>query len=493
MQIVTIKNQSARIYQSLPEDALGRSECCARQGGSRRRSGYRPDRQSKISNLGNALVIFALAFIIRIFFSYIVITNGTYLTPDSLDYIRLAKNIAENSVYGLPGSPEIFRVPLYPLLISGFILLFKTHFVSALLISQTIFDSLTAVFVMKIVSFLFMGNSKIIGIVAGILYSLSPLCIVYSTKVLSETFFVFLLIILFILSLKLTNNDCTRTRYSLTLIIFIGLLTGILCLTRAVFVPLTFIFLLWISLRIKKRKYILVLVFFSFLIPGMWIIRNYSVSEYMGITTVAAVNMYRYDACSVLAKIHSINFTEQQLKIDTKLSKISTQKRIAEYCEKKAFSVMKAYPCLYTYLHCRNSISTFIPAVNDLFESFGITVGGRDTLGLINSKGFFEGAKHYFKGRYIILWIALPLTFALFIFYVFALCGIFMIFKKTAKIAVMDHLFIFILMFCFFIAGGAASTPRFRIPLEPFLCIYAAAGIIFLIKLILKKVENIWI
>lgn len=433
-------------------------------------------------------IIFSLALVIRVFFLCVVFINVTYLAPDSFDYIRLARNIIENRIYGSPGNPEIFRVPLYPFLLAGFMLIFKTQFVFALLFFQIVLDSITAVFVIKFGNFLFKESSEKIGFTAGILYSLSPLCIVYSTKVLSETVFVFQFLLLLIISLKVVNIENIKANLFLLYLILIGVLAGTLCLTRAIFIPLVGLFLLWFAFRIGKVKYILVVVIFFSLIPGLWIIRNHHVCGYTGITTVSAVNMYRYDACSLLAKIHSISFAKQQSKIDAELSKISTQKEISEYCAKRAFAVIKTHPFIYVYLHCKNSIGIFLPAVNDLFESFGVIMGGKGTLGIIHSSGLVQGLKHYFNNRNDLLLIALPLSLVLFVFYGFALFGIYMVIKKTLGIvADMDHLFILLALIYFFIAGGAAATPRFRVPIEPFLCIYAASGIFFLIKISLFK------
>ena len=442
----------------------------------------------KLTNINqkSIFIIFVLAFFLRLAFLCVVLINITYLAPDSFDYIRLARNIIENSIYGSPGNPEIFRVPLYPFLMSGGMLVFKAHFIPAMLIFQIILDSITAVLVMKTVCFLFKEDSENIGFTAGILYSLTPLCIVFSTKLLSETVFVFLFLSLFVITLKLANSENIKSHLTLTCLIFMGILAGVLCLTRAVFIPLTILFLLWVVLRIKKIKYILAAVMFFFLISGAWIVRNYYTCGYMGITTVSAVNMYRYDACSVLAKTHSLSFTEQQSKIDAELGKISTQKEVSEYCTKKAFSVIKAHPFLYAYLQFKNSITTFLPAVNDLFEAFGFTTGERGTLGVIHTMGLIEGVRHYFyhaNDRYDLLLFALPLTFALLIFYGFVIFGIFIVIKKDSGINAMDHLFILLSLAYLFIAGGAAATPRFRVPMEPFLCIYAAIGIFFLIKI----------
>ncbi len=427
-------------------------------------------------------IVFVLALVLRLSFLCVVLINVTYLTPDSFDYIRLARSVIESNIYGTPGNLEIFRVPLYPLLMSGGMLFFKTSFIPTLLLFQAIIDSFSAVLVMKSTQFLFKEDAEKIGFLAGILYSLSPLCIVYSTKVLSETVFVFLLLLLFVSSLKVINRENIRTNFILFYFIFIGILAGVLCLTRAVFIPLAVLFLLWISFRVKRVKYILLVAIFLFLIPGIWVVRNHHACGYTGITSVPAVNMYRYDACSVLARIHSISFTEQQSKIDSELDKISTQKEISEYCAKRAFSVIKEHPFLYAYLQCKNSIGTFLPAVNDLFESFGFIIGGKGTLGVINSSGLVKGMKHYFNGRNDLLLIALPLAFLLLVFYTFALYGIYVVIKKDSGGVVMDHLFIFLLLLYFFIAGGAAATPRFRVPVEPFLSVYAAVGIIFLIK-----------
>ena len=122
-----------------------------------------------------------------------------------------------------------------------------------------------------------------------------------------------------------------------------------------------------------------------------------------------------------------------------------------------------------------------------MFESFGVNLGRGDAiLGIIHSKGIFEGVKHYFNGKYELLWITVSLSIMLLIFYGFVIYGIFTVIKRIEEVVVLGHLLLLLSLLYFFITGGAASTPRFRIPMEPFLCIYATVGIFSIVSLCRK-------
>ena len=73
------------------------------------------------------VIIFVLSFILRLLLLCVVFIHVTYFCPDSFIYIHLARNIVENNTYGSLANPELFRVPFYPLLTSGFMVLFKTN------------------------------------------------------------------------------------------------------------------------------------------------------------------------------------------------------------------------------------------------------------------------------------------------------------------------------------------------------------------------------
>lgn len=429
------------------------------------------------------IILFLSALAVRMGFAFFSYKNNTVLAPDSHDYIRLANSLVESFSYGL-NSSEIFRVPLYP----GFLSLIKfitpSAFISAALILQSFLDSLSTLMIFFLTAKLFKFNhgKLFFPLISGFLYAFSPLAITCSSLILSETLFNFILL-LFLIAVSYIGTD--RKAYLLYFVI--GLLMSALTFTRVVFIPLSFLFVIFIFFKTKNFKAVLICAFSCYAILFAWSLRNYIYSGYAGISTVSAINTYRYNACALEAQINKKAFNEVQTEFDSKLTSFKTQNTQAHYAVEEGWKIIMGHPFKYSLIHFRTSLSSLLPASGDLLKAFGYKIGDSGTLAVINSEGICAGIKHYFAGDISLFLILLPLTILLGIEYVLSILGGITIFSLKNN----ESLFFMILMLLsalyFIFVGGPASTPRFRLPAEPIISLFASYGLYKFSKLFYRK------
>lgn len=238
-----------------------------------------------------ASLIFLSSLMLRtVFFLFVYNHPERLFEPDSALYMKLAESLLGSYTF-----PSVFRTPGYPSFIALVYSIFG-HFPQAVVGAQILLDSLTAVFVFLI--FLEIYRQKPYAYIAGFFYAGSPFSVFYSHMILSETLFTFILIVsiyCFILFVNLKNR-----RYLVLSSVFLGV--GVLCRPIALFLPLLLAVFVFMSRARLKDGFINCLIFlFSFYIVLFpWYIRNYQQYEYLGIATVKDVNMSCYEAPTVL-------------------------------------------------------------------------------------------------------------------------------------------------------------------------------------------------
>ncbi len=411
--------------------------------------------------------LFCISFGIRIILEYFSIKNSAYLLPDSLDYIRLAKDLSLHFTYGA-NSAEIFRVPIYPLFLSIFQKCSLPYFFESVLTIQSFIDSLSACLIF-LISYKLLDKKNIsFPFIAAILYAVSPLAISSSLLILSETLFVFLLMLLIF-------SITYKTELKNFLPAFVnGILMGVLCLTRAVFIPISVIYILFFFFKFKKIKFAVLTTIIFVAIIFSWSYRNYYKTGYFGISTVSSINLYRYNACAVDANLKSKSFADMQKSYDQKLESIKGAKEQAVFAKEEGTKVISSNLSRYMYMHLRATGNTLLPAAGDLFRIFGCNIGSDGTLSVINTKGLISGIKYYFKDNYLLLILSIPFTLLLILEYILGIVGFISSMNKKNKSLIT---LLAITAIYFLLVSGVGGTPRFRLPAEPIIFIFAAIGL----------------
>ena len=218
--------------------------------------------------------IFFFALFWRIFFCFFFKENILYIQTnifgDTQDYIKIAQNFLSGK--GLISSPDriAYRPPLYPLSLSGIYYLFGNGY-WPIRIVQAILDALTCIMVY------FLGKNilnKRTGVIASLICTIYPFFIFFTGFELTETLFIFLLILTF-LSLIKTSESFSRKYF-----VWDGILLGLSALCRPLIAGFAPFVLMGLALNLRpNKKEILtnlgIVVLFFLLTLSPWVIRNF--------------------------------------------------------------------------------------------------------------------------------------------------------------------------------------------------------------------------
>ena len=206
-------------------------------------------------------------------------------TDDSPRYERLAINLLETGRYqasalppfsgGLPSGdpPEVYRTPLYPAFLAGIYAI--TGYQSAwAIVVQILLSSYTAVLVWRLTRTL---TGEFEAFAAGLAIALFPRSALHSAQIMSETLFVFLITLTFLL----LTNFIERPNRNNALLLGITMAAGAYTRQVALYLPLLFlpVWILFLTRRRSEWRAILphlILLFLAFYGSiGLWYLRTH--------------------------------------------------------------------------------------------------------------------------------------------------------------------------------------------------------------------------
>jgi len=229
------------------------------------------------------------AFFIRLIYIIQAQSNPTFYYPmvDELWHLDWAKEIANGNFWG---DEAYFRGPLYPYMLALFLKitgqsLFWTRFI------QIIIASGSAVFVYLLGE---KTSSKKVGIIAGFAYAAYGTLIFYESMLLIPVLFIFLNLLAVYLLIK-TQGQNRPLKW-----LICGIILGLSAIARPNILLLAPLFMIWIYLGLKeisliKRKIFIVAIYLAgILIPVFSVtLRNYLVTgETILISSQGGVNFY---------------------------------------------------------------------------------------------------------------------------------------------------------------------------------------------------------
>lgn len=233
------------------------------------------------------LIIFFLSLALRLF---AVTSMQVAQEGDPASYNILANSIIERMEFSYtPGKPVSWRPPLYPLFLAIIYIIGK-HSYLLVGIAQALIGSLTCVFIYWIAMKFFV---KAVAVTAGLI-SACYLYFIVSTKFLmTEVLFIFLLTASIYYFIKAIKKNFLFRDAALS-----GFLMGLATLTRSItlFLPVFIFIVIFFSriagLKILSRFFITALIFF--LIPlSAWTTRNYLVhGKLIPVATSGGMNFF---------------------------------------------------------------------------------------------------------------------------------------------------------------------------------------------------------
>jgi len=419
-------------------------------------------------------------------------TKAVASIGDSREYIELARNLAGSQTFTRdtvpPFRPELFRTPGYPLFLAIPYVVHRPSFIVLALALQLLLALFTVWLTSRLA--LELGLRPITSALAALLVGLSPSLAFLSTKLISETLFTPML-----LTCVLLLNRHRQSGRALDLI-GTGVCCGLLVLVRPIATFFPFLIALYVFLRgiairnslLGVRNSVLLLASAS-IVVAPWVIRNgMKTGRYM-ISTASEHNVYLYDAATVLAAEKGINIlkardlmmAEAEAKfgpIDTSDEATMWQKLAAvarpHLLRKPAvavpvwlFGVSADFlnPISVGPLLIHSGASPAAGSANLLQSSLALLVKGKVAQAFTRAWQVRVGGAPLF----ILVVLACATLFNLVLIW-FGFASLFL--PRTRDIR---WLLLPILYFTFL--TGTVGDARFRAPIEPLLCLFAAAAI----------------
>ena len=397
---------------------------------------------------------------------------------DAQDYVSLAHTILDAQRYALlPGSPpEFFRAPGYPIFIAGVLAVFNSVF--AVIVIQILLIAGSCVILYKLGEQFF---SRGVGIAAALVFALDPTVIFNSLITLSESLFVFLLLLAVYM---IANRKGGAWRMFL-----IGLVVGALALTRPVgpfVVPLFLLYFLWTHRSDSKRSLFagsLALILGMALLILPWLVRNERLSGHFAISSIPTYNMLFYNVVEYETEIMHVPKEEfiQQLFSELGTSDVG-RLRTFEYQEEESALVRQyigPHILSYAFFHVAKTAPFFIgSSLNDTERTLinlqlidraqkpAVSISGLVLNG--DWRGVFRILREspYETGERILWMLA------------FVFAAGYVLFAIMGRHPRVPEVLLFAALVCLLaILVGPIAQTRYRIPAEPFLLLLAFEGV----------------
>jgi 4-amino-4-deoxy-L-arabinose transferase-like glycosyltransferase len=236
------------------------------------------------TSLAWALVLVALA--VRLIYA---VSLPIAPTKDAADYDRLAWNLVEGRGFTSDGvNPTAFRPPLFPFFLAGVYTLFGRSY-GAVRVLQAVLGAASCVLIFFLADRLYGRREALLALGISALYP-AFVSFYYSPRaILSETLFMFLMLSAWLL----LAAGALRIRH----VALSGLLLGASCLVKGQILFLAPLVALWILVSGRSLFHAFLFLITFAVLPGLWAARNVvvmgdliPVSSNGGISTFASYN-----------------------------------------------------------------------------------------------------------------------------------------------------------------------------------------------------------
>ncbi|MFA5339151.1 MAG: glycosyltransferase family 39 protein [Candidatus Omnitrophota bacterium] len=380
-----------------------------------------------------ALAIFAIALLPRL---YVALSDRQVFTPDSIYYNGLAGNILEGKGFSVGGKPTTFKEPFYPFFLAAVYHIFGNNY-AAVKVIQAIIGALTCVIIFMIARRLFDAKTAVLGALIGCFY---PAFIRTTELMITELLYTFLLISIIFFLLRYIQGGGYGN------LAFCGAALGIASLTRSVIVLLpVFILLLagkiFLSQARSVKKYIIsaaILLAFFILPIAPWTVRNWKVAHrFIPISTTMGIGLYS-SYVPKEGKLYGFIASDEVVEKSRSLGSEAAQ---SDFLAKEALKYIKNNPLRVLKLEVLKTV--YFWSVFD-WEILG------------------NGVYNYMYA------FIMP----------FFILGIFVNSKRSWELApvYLPIIYSFCVSLVFY------GSPRFRLPIEPYIIMIGAAGIFHFIR-----------
>jgi hypothetical protein len=414
-------------------------------------------------------------------------------SPDTMSYIQPTQELLLDGTFSVNGKTELLRTPGYSLILTPGI---SANQVELLTIALQILLSASSVWFVFLIS-LEIFSSYRAALIAAWLYAIEPLSVVYTSKLLTETWFATLLLLsmyFLIRHLKLQRTEAGPVTKCLV-ISAVTLAGATYVRPVSYFLPIC-IFLGWILVILpgywtKRVSSVAVKLMpaIGFIIVSMspiaaWQVRNYVQTGYSGFSSVQDANLYFYLGAATLASIEGRSYYDVQESLgynndELYFSKHPDQKawpeaQVLRLQGEEGRRILLQNPLTYLKIYSKGTLLlVFDPGAVELLKLFKLYKEGGGLLGAVHDRGIISVSLDLFERNPLFFWS--NVVFALYLLAIlgFAVVGLA---RRTVRTRTGILLLVGVIVYLIAISAGPQSYSRFRHPIMPFLCILAGIG-----------------
>ncbi|HEX8230252.1 MAG TPA: glycosyltransferase family 39 protein [Chloroflexia bacterium] len=397
-------------------------------------------------------------------------------TLDTGSYIQAAQAWAATGRFAINGLPEIIRTPGYPLLLLPGAWLGHLELVAVGL--QVLISCFTVYLVYRVGLLLF--KSERIVTVCALLYAVEPLSILFTTRILTETLFTFLVALFLYLFLSYLE------RRALAYLVASALVLAATAYVRPIslYLPLLLapVLLTWVVSR-GRQLFLAVGLTALFLSVSLgavrlWEWRNETQAAYHGFSAISDINWYFYQGASVTASHRGVPYYVVQ----DELGYSDLEVYFRQHPEQRAWRPGSVYE--YMGSEGRKAVLADLPAYSRIhFTGVLKTLtnpGGVEYLlllklyegsgfGIAVNAGMGETLRYLLIENPLLLLVNLLFGGLLAVYLLGSLLALSAREARSAMLLVV----VLVAAYLVFMSGGPQSLSRFRHPVMPELCVLA--------------------
>lgn len=431
-------------------------------------------------------------------------TKAVASISDAGEYQTLARNLAQHHAFSRsaqpPRHPEVLRTPGYPLFLAPFYALFHDPLVP-ILVAQLLLSLLLVFAVYRFC--LELGLDRRVSGLAALLAAISPNIAFVSTKLVTETLFTLLLLITLLLFLRLRSLARARDAAAC------GACCGLLMLIRPIAVFFPFLLALLVITRSFSRKSLVhtlesafaarrllsaaILLACAALVVLPWFARNAKLSGRWMLSTAGEHNLFLYNAATVVAAEQGVDLavardimraeaaarsgpvdTLNEARLWRTLTPIAWQHVLKQPWIASKVQVIGFFSTLFSPISLRPL------AVHSGASQEQVPNVAQAALALFLHSRVGAGFKLLWQARVKQLGAFAAAAFVLALCFNLGLLvlGVAFFVSRSSFIVHRSSLSWLLWPVLYFsLLTGALGDARMRVPIEPLLCIFAAAGL----------------
>lgn len=396
------------------------------------------------------LLALSLGFRLFLWYQY---DNTPQFMPDSPTYIGPAEAMLESGAFiNNGGIAETVRTPGYPLLISASLAL--NWGLNGVIAIQ---HCMSLGMALLVGSMLMRTQTPATAMIGAGLTGTSFLLILYSNYIITEILFATLITTCF----YLLWTEAIRSSPRILNVCLAATLSGFAVLVRPAGLFLFLPVLIFILYSFPKRRLLhagIFLLIFA-MAPTVWMVRNHSHIGRYTVSCITEINLLQYQGAGTLALLETGDYATNHERIKKQLKAEATNRHNAS----KATEEQKKLSSIYREMSLEIFKDNPFTLVRHIIKNSAITLVGYGTTYIAELTGVSPRTARIIGMAYTVPALLL------------ALYGLVICWRRQRELAVLS--FLFVGYFVGIAAVGGVGGSRFRIPVEPILCMLLAIAI----------------